>query len=375
MLEHSVEMFFQQTAARDQPPSRVSIRLALQDGRARLRRRRLLGAAGTAVLAGSAALAVALTSAVPASIFDHQSPQTGSYGRLVQGAFDPSYVAVTFGWLPAHTHFDAASTSPGQEWLTTAGPHHGQWTPTANALCHVRKTRPALVCAGGQPYPEPISGHGPAIDGHPSFWLWNGTELAWPYGPHAWAELQYVVNTGSTASVPAVGLRIARSVEFHQHFSVRYASRFGSPPRGWRIIGVSVQRERGVSLATVYQIAKLRTISPQSVHGSITAAKDMPTVETIPQAPAGGCSMSPKWPKQQLTIHGYRFTVARIPGRARNGIPGRLPGRQLCGLNEDGLFVSISENGAHQALTPTGIMYRLQLLGTTKADWVTNPLS
>lgn len=129
-----------------------------------------------------------------------------------------------------------------------------------------------------------------------------------------------LVLAGSNGSVPAVGLRIARAVQFHQHISVSYASRFGSLPRGWRVVGVGAKREDGVYLATIYQIAKLRTISPQSLTGSIVAAKNMPTVETIPQTTAEQCNV-PKWAnKPPVNINGYLLN--RVVYGERGSVPG-----------------------------------------------------
>lgn len=96
----------------------------------------------------------------------------------------------------------------------------------------------------------------------------------------------------------------------------------------------------------------------------------------LPDRPAAGeyCDIPRSWPKKHLVIHGYRFTLAIIPGGPKNPVR-RQPARLLCGRNEDGLFVNIYEVGAHQPLTPTGIMYRLELLGARHSGWVTNPLA
>jgi hypothetical protein len=371
MLEHSVERFFEDMANQEQPQSRVSIQRALQEGRGRLRHRRLARAVGTPVLAASAALAVVFGVALPASRPSHSHTPNVSSGTFVQGAFNPSYLGLKFGWLPADTHPTTGLTTPAQELLATSGPHHGQWSLTANALCHVSTSGRKLDCAGVNPFDEVISGAGPEIDGRASLWLENRTELAWQYGANSWATLQYQVITVTappTPSVPAVGLRIARAVKFHQHVTFHYASRFSSRQRGWRIVSVGFQREDGVYLATAYQIAKLRRISPAAEVGVYLALKNEPAIAIVPQTSADYCNI-PKWAnKGHVTIHGYVFTLAVY------GHGGSVPGMLLCGTHEDGLFVQINENGTHLRFTPVDAMKRLQLLGTSSSDWVTNPL-
>jgi len=370
MLEHSVERFFEEMANQEQPQSRISIQQALQEGRARLRHRRVARAVGTPLLAASAALAVVFA-AMPAGFLGRSSPQTAATGPFIQGAFNPSYLNVRFGWLPTRTHVVTGLTTPGQEWVATAGPHHGQWSLTENARCHVSKSGRQLDCAGIHPSTEAISGPGPDIGGRPSLWLENRTELAWPHGATAWAELSYSVITVSqppSPSFPAPGLRIARAVRFHQHTGFSYASRFSRRHRGWRIVSVSFQREQGVYLATAYQIAKLRRISPSAALSVNVAGKNQPAILIVPQTSADYCNI-PKWAnKGHVTIHGYLFTLAVY------GHGGSVPGMLLCGTHDDGLFVTITENGTHLRFTPVDAMKRLQLLGASSSDWVTNPL-
>jgi len=78
MLEKSIERLLHQIADQEQPQSQVSIRRALNDGRVRLRRRRLIAAVGTPAFAAAAVLAIVLPSvSLPAGSHGGR-PQSGS---------------------------------------------------------------------------------------------------------------------------------------------------------------------------------------------------------------------------------------------------------------------------------------------------------
>ena len=96
VLRESIGRALHEMADKEQPQSRISIQQALRDGRARLRRRRLMRAAGVPVLAAAAVSAITVGS-ISLPLGSHtQGPSTGTGPHL--SALAPY---ATFGWLPA----------------------------------------------------------------------------------------------------------------------------------------------------------------------------------------------------------------------------------------------------------------------------------
>ena len=396
MLEKSIQRFFQETADRELPQSRVSIQRALQQGRARLRRRRLARAVGAPLVAASAALAVALAGALPSGSLGHSRPQTHGNSKFAGGAFNPSYLAINFGWLPKGTTVAGGQTSPGEEAIS-AFTKRADWLFTAYArdMCHAMMAERRFSCSPAV-WPEPpgvpsavsITGRGPVIDGHRSLWLSVGAPrsarlltLVWEYAPNAWALVQNLWGQKGTATA----VRIARGAEFGQHISFRFAARFTSLPPGWRIVGLYFDSQNGrlpagVYLARAYSIARLRAISPATPDNLGTYdVLDVPVLTIVPVIPdSTGCLfVAPKQEKYtRLTIHGYRLTLGDLLQRGRHGhVRSDL---DLCDAHADGVSVDISEIGLgahpHLALSPDQLMERMQLLGNNPANWVANPL-
>jgi hypothetical protein len=376
MLEQSLRKLFEQQAQVEPPPGRISIGEVLRQGRLRRRRRRI-SVVGTPVLAAVAAAAIAL----PLGIVGQSSPQAGRYEKPV-GVFDPSYLAIGFGWLPAGAIVTGGQTSSGGEALSVTGPQGKVAVGVyARNLCHISKTARRFDCLGAVNAPTvyvgtmpegnttlPISGHGPAIEGHDSLWLSAGVRsvLAWQYAPGAWT----VVQSGSDQ---ATTVRIARAVEYGQHVPVRFASRFTSLPPGWRISGLAFGRDKGVYLASTYVIARLRTIRPATpVFRNVL---DGPHISISPANSASHCGFIPQVPVRQVTIHGYRFTVQRSTGGPGPRGKFDLVVSALCGNHVDGLLVWVSDwSVGGPMFPPTEVMERMQLLGPKLANWVTNPL-
>jgi hypothetical protein len=401
MLEQSLRKLFEQQAEVEPPPGRVTVAEVLRQGRLR-RRRHHIGAVGTPVLAAVAVAAIALAGALPSGNVRQSSPQAGGRGRLVGGAFDPSYLAINFGWLPAGISASGGSTGPGLETLDASGPNgsYPQWNlfVYAGNVCHVTKAGQQLGC-GGPPslFTQTITGYGPVIDGHRSLWLREivpgeprvnafdnrDLVLAWEHAPGEWATLQ-TWDPGRSAAASAV--RIARAVQYGQHIPFRFASRFTSLPRGWRIvaldfgIGEPGLVPAGVYWAGSYKILNLRTISPATpVYMGDDTSPDVPLIGVAPKVPdSQGCTFI--GPQRQenirpVTIHSYRFTLADLQTREHGQVQSNL---QLCGGPVDGLGVYVNEIGAgaqpQLALSPLQVMERMQLLGPNPADWVTNPM-
>jgi hypothetical protein len=395
MLEQSLRKLFEQQAEVEPPPGLITVASVLRQGRLR-RRRHLIGAAGTPVLAAVAVAAIALTGALPSGSLGHSGPQTHGNGEFAGGAFDPSYLAINFSWLPKGTTVTGGQTSPGEETIS-AYAKRADWLLTAYArnMCHAMMTERRFSCSPtvwpeppGSPSAVSITGRGPVIDSHRSLWLSVGAPhtvprltLVWEYAPNAWALVQNWFGPSGAATA----VRIARTAEFGQHIPFRFAARFTSLPPGWRIVGLYFGSQNGrlpagVYLATGYSIARLRKISPATPDNLGTYdVLGVPVLSVVPViADSTGCLfVAPKQEKYtRLTIQGYRFTLGNLLQRGRHGhVRSNL---DLCDAHADGMSVDISEIGVgpqpHLALSPTQLMERMQLLGNDPAGWVTNPL-
>jgi hypothetical protein len=390
MLEQSVERFFQEIADKEQPQSRISIQQALRDGRARLRRRRLLRAVGTPALAAAAVLAIAVSSTGPPAGSGHTRPQPGTYGKLVEGAFDPSYLSIKFGWLPAGYYVTGGESSPGAEMLSAYRARGINLNISVYTLneCHVNERLGCPV------YSTSNARRGPVIDGHRSWWLPEAPQqiaLAWEYAPDSWAEAQQTSGPSGAANV----VRIARAMEYGQHVPIEFASRFTSLSRGWRIIDVQFDATNdaagpmpaGVYLASYFTIARLRTISPATPTGD-TPGKPLigaPTISVVRIPRQWHCNSLLGGTVQDVTIHGVQFTLSHSLQAAGGYIVNNihtvrhvLSFLALCRGHLDGLAASVYETGVgrhpHLVFPPTAVIEHLQLLGTKPADWVTNPL-
>jgi hypothetical protein len=386
MLEQSLRKLFEQISAAEPPPGRVTVADVLRQGRLRRRRHRI-GAVGAPVLAAAAVAAITL----PLGIVGQKSPQASSYGNLVGGAFDPSYLAIKFGWLPRGTIVTSGETSPGAESLY-AYAQSGAWNVAAYApgVCHANIAGRRFRCL---PAVWPTSAtvsilrRGPVIDGHGSLWLHISApaapagppSLAWEYAPDAWVILDHQFGRAGAATA----VRIARAVEYGQHIPFRFASRFTSLPRGWRIValhffadGDGTRRLPGVYFASGYKILRLRTISPETqVNMFDDTSPDVPILTVVPAIPGSqGCLFIGR-SKTTVTIHGYRVTLADYQTGSHGHVRSDL---QLCAEPVDDLSVAVDETGVgvrpHLALSPTQIVERLQLLGTRPSHWVTNPI-
>jgi hypothetical protein len=388
MLEQSLRKLFEQQADAEPPPGVITVASVLRQGRLR-RRRRLIGAAGTPVLVAVAVAAIALTGALPSGTTGPSGPPVG-YGGFAGGAFDPSYLSIKFGWLPKGTIVTGGETSPGAESLYAYAPR-GAWNLEVYArdVCQANTAGRPFRClptvAGAT---VSILRRGPVIDGHESLWLHYSSpapagppSLAWEYGPDSWAILGPAFGQGSADTA----LRIARAVEYGQHIPFRFASRFSSLPRGWRIVALHFFADQdgigrlpaGVYLASAYKILKLRTVSPATqVNMNDDTSPDVPTLTVTPAIPGSqGCvPMGRK--ARRVTINGYRLTFSDLAQRVRHGHV--WSDLNLCGAPVDGLSVDVDEMGVgahpHLALSPAQLIQRMQLLGNNPANWVTNPL-
>jgi hypothetical protein len=391
MLEQSLRKLFEQQTEAELPPGRITVADVLRQGRLRRRRHRI-SALSAPVLAGVAVAAIALTGTLPSGTLGRTSSQASGRGRLSGGAFDPSYLAISLGQLPASAVVTGGEITPGVEALSMVMPDGEQWAVGVYArnVCHVTGTRrfeclsvvnsPTLVLSTTLS----VGGHGPVVDGHQSLWLQgglsqpggpgrpaldNGTILAWQYAPGAWTLVQHL----SSQRDAATAARIARAIEYGQHVPVRFASRFTSLPHDWRISALAFTRKQGVNFASTYSLARPRTIKPGAP--VFAASRGEPLISISPANSASRCGLSPDIPVRHVTIHGYPFTTQRFTVPGRGGRFNQVMSA-LCGNHVDGLLVGIAEvTVGGPAFPPSDVMQRLQLLGTNPADWVTNPLS
>jgi hypothetical protein len=395
MLEHSLRKLFKRQAEQELPPGRISVGEVLRQGRLRRRRRRI-GAAGGPVLAAVAVAAVALTGALPSGFHSRPSPQAG-YGRLVGGAFDPSYLSIKFGWLPKGSVMTGGTTTTGEETLYAAPTSRGGqgWflDVYARNACRIVTAERQLRCWAAEQLdvsltPEQfrlsITGHGPVIDGHRSLFVHGSVHpfsyspnLAWEYAPDAWAFVEHQSGKGGAATA----VRIARAAQYGQHIPVRFASRFTSLPHGWRIVALDADG----SLDSAYLIARLRTIGPlalarlQTVSppGLGVAVPNVPYIEVSPTSPGNYCTYASGTKTRRVTIHGYRFISSVQSGKQFGKHGPVLSLLELCGYN-DGLQVNVGEIGIgahpHLAMSPLQVIERMQLLSPKPSHWVTNPL-
>jgi hypothetical protein len=385
--EQSLRQLFKRMAEVEPPPTRVTVAGVLRQCRVRRRWRRI-SRAGTPVLAAVAVAAIALTAALPTGGSAKHSPQAGGYGRFVDGAFNPSYLTLKFGWLPTGATAGGGSTGPADEEISAYSSRRGQWFLDAYA-------RDVCQLAGGQfrcsqpdtlPLNVPVSSRGPLIAGRGSFWLQGGGHglesaptLAWEYAKGAWALLQHMRGRNQS-DASAIVARIAKGAEFGQRIPLSFTSRFTSlPSSGWRILAASFSTgpdaigspPAGVYLAWSYKVLRLRTISPATpvVMGD-DVVPGVPLVGIFPAlSGSNGCQDTRS---KHVTIHGYEFIVSDLKSSAhRDDYSVRCP-------DVDGLTIWVNEIGAAAhpswALSPAQVLERTQLLGPDPADWTTDPL-
>jgi len=385
MLEQSLRELFKRMADVESPPGRVTVADLLRQGRIRRRRQRI-GRAGTPVLAAVAVAAIAVAGTLPSGSPAKPTPQAGGYGKLVDGAFNPSYLAIKFGKLPKGYVVGGGETSPAVESLSSYNSKlRLDWQVSAYArdVCRATTDAQQFQCSqlvASQPTVA-VTGPGPVIDGRTSLWLKSGQypgrslNLAFEYAPNAWA----VVSQTYDLTNKATAVWIARATEFGQHIPISFAARFTSLPVGWRILGTYFSAGRdgvgsppaGVYLAWSYKILRLRTISPATP--VIMGTDTVPGVPLLGIFPAlSGSNGCQDTRSKHVTIHGYRFIVSDQKSSAhRDDYSVRCP-------DVDGLTISVNEIGAaahpNWVLSPAQVLERTQLLGPDPADWVTNPL-
>jgi hypothetical protein len=208
----------------DAPPSEVSIALARNRGRRRLRLHRVY-LPGLAPVA--AAVAVTLVVTVCTTLTGGPSVRSAGSTRpralgpaAAPSTFNPLVPYASFGWLPAGFSAQASAgvtdqvTSHAVTLQAVAPPTDGRLvtvTVDATGSCRIEPTSVAMPKAAADPEapaqtlsctdPSPGAGNrlaelasaAPDVDGEPAYWTPQGA-LEWQYSPGAWAEVMPMDN-------------------------------------------------------------------------------------------------------------------------------------------------------------------------------------
>jgi hypothetical protein len=388
MLERSIATALEEIADKEQPHSRVSIQQARRDGRARLRRRRLMRVAGVPVLAAAAASAIAVgTISLP-------------LGSLAQGpstarGFSALAPYATFGWLPAKEpaapsqRTDLAQMNTwGTIDATTEDLNDGPWELTAYAIGACQQAGNQIDCPSDQRLPGqpnvPVNPCGsndaevqaPPVNGRQAFWEQNPDQtsevkngqgqssvshnrcLTWEYAPGGWASLR---NYGQINPSRQLVVHIASKIRFGgQQPSFKFAAQFRNLPGKWRaVLPASFYQFRRVGHELRYMGVQHGALLVQDfaiTDGATTLGVDVNVFpskrsECIEGTP--GCRV----------INDYHVSVRKLAGTEMISAP-----------DADNLWVSLS--GSQQSL---GLLYRvfahMTMLGRNPAAWTTQPIT
>jgi hypothetical protein len=370
MLDRMIKGAFDQMAGTEQPPARVSVTQAMQQGRARRRRQRLT-AAGAPVLAAVAALAIGLTGVIGSGQAGRsQLPTSGATARTPAAPkyFNPLRPYAAFGWLPHGASGGKATGTFGQDEILMYAPMAALTSLVLHAAGRCRVSGHALRCnVAGQGSPDQVLGHLIGdVDGHPAYWASHDpgalpvlgnfkqtSTLAWQYARGGWAIL------GS----PTLGdaLRTADSMRFGPDVSplVRFAFQLTGVPANWQVNAVITGWRDGVMYATSYQITA----------GHVDAVPEGNPMEATPLIETGpggkdACAGLIYYGARPAVIDGYRVTLGSD----------RMVPLQLCAADAEGMFVWINF-GIRPTLSPADLFgHHLRLLGSDPARWTTQPV-
>jgi hypothetical protein len=387
MLERSIGKAFQEMADKEQPPSRVSIQQALRDGRTRLRRRRVMRAAGTPVLAAAVVSAIAIGSISLGARLNSptQASATAHFSALAPYA--------TFGWLPAK---EPAAPSQQKDLATynTWGTidrtseqlNDGPWELTVYPAGACDRAGNQINCPNDNPLPgqpnEPVNPCGsdlvqaPRVNGRQAFWEHNPDQvttvkngqgqssvshmrcLTWEYAPGGWASLS---NFGVINPDKQLVVRIASKMRFGgRQPSFKFAAQFRNLPGKWRVVNpVNFYLMRKVGDKLRYMGIEHGSLLAQGftiTDGATTLGVDVNVFPSKSQCIAGtpGCRV----------INGYHVSARKLTSTQE----------MILAPDADGLSVSLT--GSPQDL---GLMFRLfahmTMLGRNPAAWTTQPIT
>jgi hypothetical protein len=382
MLEAKIRDLFEQVSATDQPPASVSIVAAAQRGRSLLRWRRVR-LAGAPVLAASAAVAIALTGALPLGTSPPTTQQrpTSQQARAASGAaqapvaapaqFSPLQPYASFGWLPSGESVSSGDAGPIGEMLNVGSGKQLTWQLSVYAAgqCDLIRHDGALVCSqGNQILTVPLAGPAPAVNGRTAFWAGLGQSaetramtIVWQYAAGGWAEL----SSAASLQPPSLPLRIARDVVFGA--AVRppfeFPAQLTRVPADWQVSSVAFGRVNGVLSATAYSVTAGSVVTGS---GNGVTGTDLPDITILTRT--GDCAFYNGGQSVHRLINGYASVVNTIPPQRGDPLTS-----QVCVSNANGLFIIVSVSGSHPVIDPVTLFRHMKLLGTDPANWTTRP--
>ncbi len=362
MLEQLIQDAFDDMAGLEQPPAQVSIRQAIQQARSRLRRR-WLSTVGTPVLAAGAVLAIVVTGAIPSSQLG-SPPRRPAIARtpkpvLAPRQFNPLVPYAAFGWLPAGESAGGGRTSRTED-VQNAGRGYPSWQLSVYARGQCSRNGTVLRCSTGLTVrAEPTA----AVSGHSAYW--SGTYLAWQYARDGWVTLQGPLS--DRTPTPAYG-RVARHVTFGASTRpVEFAVQLTRVPATWSIGSAEYQQRAGVLLAEEFSLTNGNVGLPPGPSADQT---NLPFFAAAPAGGANGCSLSPGGQMEHRLLDGNQTLVTVVPGGS-----GRPPSHQVCAFDANGLWIFVSVNGWHPAISPVTLFGHLRILGTSPSAWTTQPIA
>ena len=365
MIESQVRALFAEIADGEPASSRVDTRLARSRGRARLRWRR-------ACVAGGSVLATAAVAALAVGVGQVRlGPSPVAAGPAAPRQFSPLVPYASFGWLPAGASLNQGGISPTV--LDIVAGHHGdpEWGVDvyARGQCHLTGSGSGLNCHGSSTVP--LSRRAPDVAGHRAFWFDTG--LVWQYARGGWATMNMPGGSLSAALHGKQGfagqaLKIARHVRYGVTTRLVFPAQFSGLPGQWQVHDTYYVPDGGLLRADQYML----TTGSSRFHphvGDLGVWTDAPYIQVRPTPRKSTCGgMSPSSQVTSEIINGYRVDL-------RHSYMGALPLQELCDAHADGLWFDIQIFGAHPSID-AATLFRdyTRLLGTSPANWTTNPI-
>jgi len=236
------------------------------------------------------------------------------------------------------------------------------WAPVGGADLIVmsagqcQSTAATLRC-NWQNTPWRKQGPAPDVSGHRAYWLTeagaapDGSAIAWQYAPGGWAML------GVSSSSRTLALSLAAAVRFGSTARILFPYQFRGLAASWQVSEVDFTMVAGKPAARMLHLASKRLRLQLQLDVSAPGTVDRACGQ---QGPLAGTAI----------LDGSRVDIL-------------LNGWQLCGDDVDGLQVNLltnQETAGGLALRPTGsgavlgYARKLRLLGTSQANWTTDPL-
>jgi hypothetical protein len=361
VIESQIRALFAEIAGGEPVSSRVDIQLGRRRGRAWRRRRACV--AGGSVLAAAAVAALAMVGPV------RHGPGPAPAVPAAPRQFNPLVPYASFGWLPAGESLVEGGITPAESYMV-AGQAGPEWTLAvyARGQCHLTGSASVLNCPGAK---LPISQRAPDVAGHRAFWTSPG--LAWQYARGGWARLTIPAPNLSAVlhskGLAGTALKIARHVRYDMTTRLVFPARFSGLPGQWQVHNISYYvPDGGLLRADEYMLTTGRSRFHPHV-GDQGIWTDAAYIMVHPAPAHGTCS--PHDPSSQNTseiINGYQVVLKRMH-------IGGLPVQELCGAHADGLWFDIQVFGAHPGIDVASLFRdHMRLLGTSPANWTTNPI-